>query len=512
MSIVKSLLLGSAAGLVAVASAQAADLPMKAKAVDYVKVCDAYGAGFYYIPGTDICLKVGGYVRADTYYGMVPGYHTPLYPANALTGLAPGSGAGGDISYDRQDDLTAFRSRIAVTMDARTRTEYGTLRAYGLFYTTYDYASGTGRRNWQDQGFGGASAGMDRAFIQFAGFTFGYLQSFFDYSAGLGTFTTINVGSNKFTNVVAYTASLGNGLSATIGVEDATYRRNAIQVAPGTVTQLGTTTVFDYTDATNYQGGQAMPDIVANIRVDQSWGSAQLSGAIHQLRAADAYDNLGNAFLPATADINETDYGYAIGAGITFNLDSLAKGDQFMVQGSYASGATEYTGVSSRQTTSGPSALGMIRGATGAIVDLADAFINPVDGSIEQVDAWTIRADFRHFWTPSLRSTLFGGYSAVEVPFIDGITAGSPLNLGAGTEDSQTVRDFNLWQVGFNTTWSPVKNLDIGVEMLYTKVDVEGFKGYTAANMGTQANADRALSYSHDEDIFSGMVRVQRNF
>src|SRR5438046_6604543 len=65
MKMVKSLLLGGAAGLVAVAGAQAADLPMKAKPVEYVKICSLYGEGFYYIPGTDICLKVGGYVRAD---------------------------------------------------------------------------------------------------------------------------------------------------------------------------------------------------------------------------------------------------------------------------------------------------------------------------------------------------------------------------------------------------------------------------------------------------------------
>ena len=65
MKLVKSILLGSVAGLVAVTAAQAADLPVKAKAVEYVKVCSLYGAGFYYMPGTDTCLKVGGYVRAQ---------------------------------------------------------------------------------------------------------------------------------------------------------------------------------------------------------------------------------------------------------------------------------------------------------------------------------------------------------------------------------------------------------------------------------------------------------------
>ena len=66
MKMVKSLILGSAAGLVAMSGAQAADLPVKAKAVEYVRICSLYGAGFYYIPGTDTCIKIGGYVRAET--------------------------------------------------------------------------------------------------------------------------------------------------------------------------------------------------------------------------------------------------------------------------------------------------------------------------------------------------------------------------------------------------------------------------------------------------------------
>ena len=59
MKMVKSLLLGSAAGIVAVAGTQAADLPVKAKPVEYVKICSLYGDGFYYIPGTDTCIKMG---------------------------------------------------------------------------------------------------------------------------------------------------------------------------------------------------------------------------------------------------------------------------------------------------------------------------------------------------------------------------------------------------------------------------------------------------------------------
>src|SRR5215470_12639389 len=65
MKMIKSLVLGSAAGIIAMSGAQAADLPIKAKAVEYVRVCSLYGAGFYYMPGTDTCIKLGGYLRFD---------------------------------------------------------------------------------------------------------------------------------------------------------------------------------------------------------------------------------------------------------------------------------------------------------------------------------------------------------------------------------------------------------------------------------------------------------------
>jgi len=60
---VKSLFLGTAVGIVAAGGVQAADMPVKAQPVQYVKICSLYGDGYYYIPGTDTCLKLGGYVR-----------------------------------------------------------------------------------------------------------------------------------------------------------------------------------------------------------------------------------------------------------------------------------------------------------------------------------------------------------------------------------------------------------------------------------------------------------------
>src|ERR1700756_4407423 len=117
MKMVKSLVLGSAAALVVMSGAQAADLPVKAKPVEYVKICSLYGAGFFYIPGTDTCIKLGGYLRADVTFNGGP-HGQPAW--------------NGDLGQqNRYRDYFSARSRLALTVDTRTATEYGVVRTFG---------------------------------------------------------------------------------------------------------------------------------------------------------------------------------------------------------------------------------------------------------------------------------------------------------------------------------------------------------------------------------------------
>src|SRR5271168_3129277 len=116
MKMVKSLILGSAAGLVAMSGAQAADLPLKAKAVEYVKVCSLYGPGFYYIPGTDTCIKLSGYLRVDVL-------------ANTNSD-ASGAFAGQGGANNRFTNGYTWRSREDFDIDTRTATEYGVVRTF----------------------------------------------------------------------------------------------------------------------------------------------------------------------------------------------------------------------------------------------------------------------------------------------------------------------------------------------------------------------------------------------
>lgn len=186
MMSVRSLLLGSVA--IIGGGAQAADLPAKtATPVEYVRICSTHGNGFFYIPGTETCLRVGGRVRAEYLY---------LEPNNRL------------------QDTIGFRGRGRINFDARTATAYGMLRTYIRMEMT---------RNTGAYGFSSTSPEISQAFVQFAGLTAGRAISFFtDPDLPAPNFGDLKFDdpSNAEVNLFAYTFSFGNGFSATLSLED----------------------------------------------------------------------------------------------------------------------------------------------------------------------------------------------------------------------------------------------------------------------------------------------------
>ena len=187
MKLGKSLLLGSAAALAATVGAQAADLPMRKSApVDYVRVCDWTGAGYFYIPGSDTCMNIGGLVRAEyAYINTARAYNPATFSGTVLPGnvVVPG----GTIVPRRFSDQSGFFIRGRIAVDTRTQTAYGTLRAYVRYqidrYQGLYQGGGVagGQNSFANQG--GNNAYLDKGFIQFAGFTAGRVQSFFDFYA-----------------------------------------------------------------------------------------------------------------------------------------------------------------------------------------------------------------------------------------------------------------------------------------------------------------------------------------
>src|ERR1700682_2067626 len=232
MKMGKSLIRGSAAVLLAMSGAQAADLPVKAKAVEYVRICSLYGAGFFYIPGTDTCIKLGGYLRVDTTFNGSP-YDEPACRTD--TG-----------QQNRYRDYFASRSRMALTVDTRTATEYGVVRTFGQLDWSSAAPSGTERE------VGTASFGnqvnVEFLFLQFAGFTFGRSASAY---------------------ATPWHGYPGNNTSFLVGGHDTVTGTNHIQ----------------YTAH------------VGNIRVDQAWGLFQISGALHEVNGS--YNALSNTLTTA---------------------------------------------------------------------------------------------------------------------------------------------------------------------------------------------------------------------
>jgi len=297
MKLLKGLLLGSAASLAGtglVPGARAADLPARQAApIEYVRICDAYGAGFFYIPGTETCLRVGGLVLGE-FRSFDPSYSiagqnfygngiTPVHGAFAGVGIPAGVGYIPSVSQytnARSRDATDFDALGRAELDARTQSPWGTLRAFARIDAYYGSGgnSATGSLGSLGNTFNttaGSSSQrettiVNKAFIQFAGLTAGYAQSMFDFYADAYNYNNLR-GSNATTSLIAYTATFDNGFSATLSAEDQASRRAAIgSTIAGTATAAGGTVpvTINGISATSFQAqpaGARVPDVVANV-------------------------------------------------------------------------------------------------------------------------------------------------------------------------------------------------------------------------------------------------------
>ncbi|RWO64511.1 porin [Mesorhizobium sp.] len=203
---IKSLLLGSAAALIAVSGARAADAVVVAEPepAEYVKICDVYGAGYFYIPGTETCLRIGGYIRYDIGGGDLGSFD-------------------GAKAADHQDgdDHNTWMKNTRFTLKTWTgqETELGTLKTYTE--TRFNFGD--------DNAFEDVNAAHNRdvslnfAWIQLGGLRVGKDESAFDtfvgYAGNVIQDTLVPYGDFD-TNVVQYYFDAGNGFSAVVSLEE----------------------------------------------------------------------------------------------------------------------------------------------------------------------------------------------------------------------------------------------------------------------------------------------------
>lgn len=212
----------TSAVLLGTASAKAADAIVVAEpeAAEYVRVCDTYGAGFFYIPGTQTCLKLGGYLRYDV--------------------------QGGDDPYNGEDlDTWANHTRATIRFDARSETELGTLRTFSEM--RFDYTDGEQDRTT-----------LSNAYIKLGGFRVGLADSQFEsWTNSAGDIINDDVVNytGERTNQINYTFAAANGFSAMIGAEQG-----------------------DNESGYDYVIDDYMPHVVAGVKYEQGWGSVAVVG------------------------------------------------------------------------------------------------------------------------------------------------------------------------------------------------------------------------------------------
>ncbi|MFO1166925.1 MAG: porin [Rhodoblastus sp.] len=531
MKVAKSLLLGSAAVLATVAGAQAADLPTrKAAPVQYVKICDAYGAGFFYIPGTETCLRVGGLVLAEVAVSNAPARFTVVNTPGAVTAIGGiglgGGGVGVAMVPGVARDAVAWAALGRVELDARTQSPWGTVRSF-LRIDSY-FGSGAVANTGALSGLTPASSLgtlaarettiLNKGFIQFAGFTMGRIQSMFDFYADAATYSGLR-GSNQTVNGLAYTATFGGGFSATLALEDEVSHRaratfwNVVGQSNGFPT-TGPIPAFQ----TQFLGTR-MPDIVANLRVDQPWGSAQLSGALHRV-AVGEYATTNLAGLPAGTLYNKTDsLGFAIQGGVKFNLDMIAPGDSLWLQATYAQGAVGYTNGSNLAFVNGVNistnmGVGIARVSSGngwqeGVTDGDCVFT--FGGTCEKSKSFAVVGAFTHYWTPSVKSWLAAAY--YQVRYSDNATQNANLIAGALAfgqpgflSGATNYKEFDL--VG-GLAWNPIRGFEIGAEVTWMHGAVS-----RPAGLATDATLIAAglPAFKSQSDLIRGRLRMIRAF
>jgi hypothetical protein len=484
MTLMKSILLGSAAGIVAVASAQAADLPTRKSApAEYVRICNVGGMAGFIIPGSDTCLKIGGYITAQFTAG------------NADTGFA--RGAAGTAAYGSALTTSpgslrpeiGFNERLNLSLDTRTNTAYGVLRGYGEIQI--DNNNGYDGFNPSAAAVSagstpGSAAYANLAYVQWAGITAGKAPSFFSFFGGGEAWNNLFSADQQGFNqplLFAYTATFGGGFSATIAAQ-----------SPGANGGSGGGTNINI-DTTNY--GMTAPDIVANLRLDQSWGSAQVSGVAHQVHV---FDSAG-AFIPgAAAPASINTWGYAFNAGAKFLLPSFGPGDFIQAQFTYTKNAYWYSGIPDGMNGE----LGAING-NGLGMTAGDTYFAGLNAAGLPVFAtpttWTVGATAEHHFSPQF--SLDPEFSYVSLHW-DGAGGAGSGGLGQLSTNSQS------WIGGVVGHWDPVPLLDFEVDLLYQDTHLST-PGNFAGGVGT-VNGVAGASFKNDTSGFAGRLEITRSW
>jgi hypothetical protein len=326
-------------------AALAADLPI-ADPLDFVRICtftdDGVTSSYTYIPGTDTCLSVHGYARAEMHW--VDG-DTPVF-------------FGGT---DSEFNNWTTRARGSLEIEARTRTDFGEV----LTFLEFLYTVGP-----EDlESYDSTDVDLDEAYIAVSGrygtFTAGKASSFFDFfsSDTYGTRSDVDDPTEDPT-LFAYSLGIGSGWTGTLSMED-----------PDSIGRR-----LDGTD--DYEGLEA-PDVIGAIKYDQGDVSAQVMAMARQIH-----------------DVGGDGLGWAAGAG--FQVTNIGSVFGIATQVTYGDGTLGYVttdpgGIGDIEGPSGSDTNQAWGVRSGVTMDLSSTVSSWLDGSFTHVENHS-GSDEYDFW------------------------------------------------------------------------------------------------------------------
>ena len=486
-------------------------------------------------------MKIGGYVRAEYTYGAGASQTNGPFQGGNFNGIsgAAGSNTGPNGYNDRWDGgVWVMRSRAYISMDTREQTEWGVLRTYLNIGLNYDSpAAGSA-----------AIFSGNRAFLQFAGFTVGLAQSFYDFycvpcSQYLGITPASDTGDGGW-KVIAYSLIWGAGITSTLSLEEP--RRIGIvntNAAANPFTFFGS--AVGQNGITGSAGADSakerFPDIVANLRIDQALYTAQVMFAAHDASAAYYFSTLnaingvgvggGVACPPGTLGTaapgggtiigsevcgHPADkLGWAAGAGFRINLPNT-NGSYFQIQYNYTVGAARYTD----QTQTGH--FSMVQGGTLGYGILTDGIVNNATGTVDLTKVQGLNVAFDYHWNGKFWTSIYGSYLKVSY---DGIANASicavqntfnninfAATAGGVTGIANCQNDWSFWVVGSRWQYNFTPALYVGIEAVYQKLQTADAGFATLPTVGLASVAVPATVYQvTNQSVWSFRARFHRD-
>jgi Porin subfamily len=378
--------------------------------------------------------------------------------------------------------------RTNISLDTRTNTAYGVLRGYAELQVD----TGNGFDNNTGPGVAagpfafGSQAYMNLAYVQWAGITAGKAPSFFSFFGGGEGWDNLYSPDQQGFNqplLFAYTATFGGGFSATIAAQSPAPLGAS---GPGSNVNLDTTNL-----------GMQAPDIVGNLRLDQGWGSIQVSGVAHDVRV---FENGATTVPGGFVGVPQQDiWGWAFNAGGKLNLPTFGPGDFIQAQFTYTQNALLYSGIPVDGGCGSWTGNGLAMSCGDTYFAGANAAGAPVWA---KPTTWTVGATMEHHFSPVFSLDPEISYA----------------NLHWSNSLGQLSNNSESWIGGVVGHWDPVPQLDFEVDLLYQSTHQSTPGNWGAGSVtstgvgGVVTGVAVPAAFKANNDGFTGRLQITRSW